>query len=117
MDRAYADLDPMSEIYSTGTGVGTGVGVGVGVTDGETDSNGVGLLPGDGLLIGVAVGWDWKIMALSAFVGSAAVCALAFVFAIVFVPVWLFVPICALPIELLLEPVSPGVAPPVIPPA
>ena len=40
----------------------------------------------------------------------------AFVFAVLFVPARAFVPICVVPVELPLEPASPGAAPPVIPP-
>ena len=91
-------------------------GVGVGVTDGEGNSAGVekvgpmGLLLGDGPLIGTGMSWGRIVATL------AGVAAAAFVFAVVFVPVRAFVPICVGPVELPLEPASPGAAPPVIPP-
>jgi hypothetical protein len=86
---------------------------------GEGDSPAVekfeptGLLLGNG--VGTLMGWGRIVVALAG-LEAAAVCATAFVFAVLFVPVRSFVPICVVPVELLLEPPSPPAAPPVIPP-
>ena len=100
-----------------------GVGAGVGVADGDGSGEGdcpaveklepTGLLLGNG--VGTLMGWG-RIVVTLAGAAAAAVCAPAFVFAVVVVPVRRFVPICVVPVELLLEPPSPPAAPPVIPP-
>ena len=77
----------------------------------------LGLLLGNGLLIGTGAGWGRIVVTLAgAAAAAAAVCAPAFVFAVVFAPVWAFVPICVAPVELPLELPSPPSPPPVIPP-
>ena len=83
------------------------------MTDGDGNSAGVekvgaiGLLSGDGPLIGTGVGGGRIILTPAAVAAAAAVCAPAFVFAIVFVPVRAFVPVCVVPVELPLELPSP----------
>ena len=72
----------------------------------------LGLLLGNG--VGTLMGWG-RIVVTLAGLEAAAVCAPAFVFAVLFVPVRRFVPICVVPVELLLEPPSPPAAGPVIP--
>jgi len=76
----------------------------------------LGLLLGDGLLIGTGAGWGRIVVTLAGAAAAAVAGAPAFVFAVLFVPVRRFVPICVVPVELLLEPPSPPAAPPVIPP-
>ena len=71
-----------------------------------------GLLLGNGLLNGTGASWGRIVVTLA----GAAAAAAAFVFAIVVAPVRRFVPICVIPVELLLEPPNPTAAPPVIPP-
>jgi len=99
----------------------TCAGVGVGVTDGEGNSAGVekvgpvGLLLGDGPLIGTGMSWGRIVVTLAGVVAAAAACAPAFVFAVVFVPFRAFVPVCVVPVELPLELPSPPAAAPVIP--
>ena len=89
---------------------------------GEGDSPAVekfeptGLLLGNGLLIGTGGSWGRIVVTLAGVAAAAAVCVPAFVFAVLFVPARAFVPICVVPVELLLEPPSPPAAPPVIPP-
>jgi hypothetical protein len=73
-----------------------------------------GLLLGNG--VGTLMGWGRIVLTLADVVAAGAACASAFVFAVVFVPVRAFIPICAAPVELLLEPPNPGAARPVIPP-
>jgi hypothetical protein len=91
------------------------------VADGEENSAGVekvgpmGLLLGDGPLIGTGVSWG-RIVVTLAGVAAAAVCAPVFVFAVVFVPFRAFVPVCVVPVELPLELPSPRAAAPTIPP-
>ena len=69
----------------------------------------LGLLLGNGLLIGTGAVWGRIVVTLA---GAAAA---AFVL-VVFVPARAFVPICVVPVELPLELPSPPAAPPVIPP-
>jgi hypothetical protein len=73
----------------------------------------IGLLLGNGLLIGTGMNWGRIILTLAA---AAAVSAPAFVLAVEFVPARAFVPICVAPVELPLELPSPPAASPVIPP-
>jgi hypothetical protein len=75
----------------------------------------LGLLLGNGLLIGTEAGWGRIVVTLAGAAAAAAVCTPAFV-PVVFVPTKAFVPICVVPVELPLEPPSPTAAPPVIPP-
>ena len=70
-----------------------------------------GLLLGNG--VGTLMGWGRIVVTLA---GVAAVCAPAFVFGVLFVPARAFAPVCVAPVELPLEPASPGAAPPAIPP-
>jgi hypothetical protein len=92
------------------------------VADGEGNSVGVakvgamGLLLGDGPLIGTGMGWGRIVLTLAGLAAAAAACAPAFVFAVVFVPARAFVPVCVAPVELPLELPSPPAAPAVIPP-
>ena len=89
---------------------------------GEGDSPAVekfellGLLLGNGLLIGTGMNWGRIILTLADAAAAAALCAPAFVLAVVFMPTRAFVPICVAPVELPLELPSPPAAPPVIPP-
>ena len=73
-----------------------------------------GLLLGNGLLIGTGADWGRMVVTLAGAAAAAAVCAPVFVL-VVFVPARAFVPICVVPIELLVELPSPPAAPPVIP--
>ena len=75
----------------------------------------LGLLLGNGLLIGTGAGWGRIVVTLAGAAAAAAACAPPFE-PVVFVPVRRFVPICVVPVELLLEPPSPPAAGPVIPP-
>ena len=103
--------------------VGVRVGLGVGEADGSGEGDcpavekfePLGLLLGNGLLIGTAAGWGRIVVTLAGAAAAAAACAPAFVL-VVFVPARAFVPICVVPVELPLEPPSPIAAPPVIPP-
>ena len=102
-----------------------GVGVGVGLTEADGSGEGdcpavekfelLGLLLGNGLLIGTE-SWGRIVLTVADVAAAAAVCAPAFVFAVLFVPVRAFAPICVAPVELPLELPSPPAAPPVIPP-
>jgi hypothetical protein len=60
----------------------------------------------------LSMNWRSIIMALALLVA----CGATVLFAVALVPVWAFVPICALAVELPLEPPVPGAAPPLIPP-
>ena len=71
----------------------------------------LGLLLGDGLLIGTGAVWGRIVVTLA----GAAAAAAAFVL-VVFVPARAFVPICVVPPELPIELPSPPAAPPVMPP-
>ena len=99
-----------------------GVGVGVGETEGDGDSVGVekveamGLLLGDGLLIGTGMRCGRIVMTLGGVAAAAPVRASAFVFPVVFVSLRGFLSVCVAPVELPLELPSPPAAPPVIPP-
>ena len=73
----------------------------------------LGLLLGNGLLIGTEADWGRIVVTLAGAAAAAAACAPAFVFT-VFAPVRAFVPICAAAVELLLELPSPPAATPVI---
>ena len=91
------------------------------MTVGDGNSVGVekvgtmGLLLGDGLLIGTGMSWGWIVLTLAGVAAAAAVCAPAFLFAVVFVPVRAFVPVCVAPVEFPLEiPIPPAAL--VIPP-
>ena len=75
----------------------------------------LGLLLGDGLLIGTGAVWGRIVVTLAGATAAAPVCAEAFV-PVVFVPATAFVPICVVPVELPLELPSPPAAPPAIPP-
>ncbi len=75
----------------------------------------MGLLLGDGLLIGTGAVWGRIVVTLAGAAAAAPVRASVFVL-VVFVPAGSFVPICVVPVELPLEPPSPTAAPPVIPP-
>jgi len=72
----------------------------------------LGLLLGNGLLIGTEADWGRIVVTLAGAAAAAAACAPAFVFT-VFAPVRAFVPICAAAVELLLELPSPPAATPV----
>jgi hypothetical protein len=91
------------------------------VADGEGNSAGVekvgpmGLLLGDGPLIGTGMSWGRIVVTLAGVAAAAAVCAPALVF-VVFVPARAFVPACVAPVELPLELPSAPAAPPLIPP-
>jgi hypothetical protein len=92
------------------------------VTEGDGNSAGVekvgtmGLLLGDGPLIGTGMSCGRIVVTLAGVAAAAAACAPAFVFAVVFAPARAFVPVCAAPVEFPLELASPTAAPPVIPP-
>ena len=87
------------------------------MTDGEENSVGVekvgpmGLVLGDGVLIGTGMSWGRIVLTLAGVAAAAAACAPAFVF-VVFVPARAFVSVCVAPVELPLElPSAPAAAP------
>jgi hypothetical protein len=72
-----------------------------------------GLLLGNG--VGTLMGWGRIVVTLAGAAAAAAARASVFV-PVVFVPTKAFVPICVVPVELLLEPPSPPAPPLIIPP-